>query len=455
MAKAKGVTVHCECGQSVPQNLWEDHLLAHEIQETKPSKNCSQMPEENGIGVREQAGNDEQVKMAEAESCIVHCQIDECGQSIPRILWEDHLLAHELREESLEKLPVTQEESTSALSAEEKLLQETDPPRNSSQEKCSDVGVEADNNDEQLQWTSMATLTFAASDVDHAECKICNQLIKIADISDHMIAHEFETLEEEEQPTDKKSESDQSESDTNATSVCAADPDMKEALSELFGTVKKDIGSIKVSELIKGVSEIKDEELDKVVDEVVDGMKDVGKDLKSYAEDGITVGSVCEVGFGLAKATTGLVKDLWKERKAKKQALVPQALSSPAIVAVSETLVHHISTLVRKYNIPENWLDQMCSDEHIREIARGMTDWKHIAYELDLKDTEIEEIDMERTVAVQRLKVLEMWKKKFYSEATYRRLLEVFLTIEKMEYAEKLCKLISLLSNTSSHARKL
>lgn len=168
------------------------------------------------------------------------------------------------------------------------------------------------------------TFTSTACDVDHAECKICNQSIKIADISDHMIAHEFETLEEEEQPTDKKSESDQSESDMNATGVCAADPDMKEAFSELFGTMKKDIeslkqeiGSIKVTELIKGVSEIKDEELEeamnKVVDEVVDGIKVLGKDLKSYAEDGITVGNVCEVGFGLAKAATGLVKDLWKE----------------------------------------------------------------------------------------------------------------------------------------------
>lgn len=245
---------------------------------------------------------------------------------------------------------------------------------------------------------------------------------------------------------------------------------MKEAFSELFGTMKKDIGSlkqeigsIKVTELIKGVSEIKDEELgeamDKVVDEVVDGIKVIGKDLKSYAEDGITVGNVCEVGFGLAKAATGLVKDLWKERKAKKQnsqALVPQKAMvalSPAI-AVSETLVYHISTLVRKYNIPENWLDQMCSDEHILEIARNMTDWKYIAYELMLSETEIKEIDMERTVTVQRLKALEMWKK-FSSCATYRKLLEVFFKIDKWEYAEKLCKLISLLSDTSSRARQL
>lgn len=84
-----------------------------------------------------------------------------------------------------------------------------------------------------------------------------------------------------------------------------------------------------------------------------------------------------------------------------------------------------------------------------------MTDWKYIAYELMLSETEIEEIDMERTVTVQRLKALEMWKKKFSSRATYRKLLEVFFKIDKWEYAEKLCKLISLLSDTSLRARQL
>jgi len=188
MAEAEDDIVHCECGQSVPQNLWEDHLLAHEIQETKPSRNCSQIPEKSGIDVRDQAGNDEQVKMAEAESCIVHCQIDGCGQSIPRILWEDHLLAHELREESFEKLPVTQEESTSVLSAEQKSLQETNPSRNSSQlqeEKCSHAGVQTDNNEQLQQTGKAATLTSTASDFqyDTELCEICNQSITIWQIS--------------------------------------------------------------------------------------------------------------------------------------------------------------------------------------------------------------------------------------------------------------------------------
>ena len=408
--------------------------------------------------------------MAEAEGGVVYCQIEECGQLIARNLWEDHLLAHELQAEPIEvpQILVTLEESASV---PEEVLQETmaNPSRSSCQiqkENNSEFREQTDNAKQLQSETNMATFTSAANDGDDAECKICNQSIRIADISDHMIAHEFESLEEEEQPTDGNSESDLNE--THATAVYAAGPDSKELkheLAEFAGSMKKDIGSLKVGEVVKGVSEVNREEL---MEEVVEGVSSVGeviqqgwKELKSDTEDGVTIGELCEVGFGFAKAATGYAKELWDERKAKKQALKKEmATLSPAMAAVSiasETLVHHISRLVRDLNIPEDWLDQMCSDEHILEIARYMTDWKHIAHELRLKETDIEEIEMERTVTMQRLKVLEKWKQRFYSHATYRKLLEVFFKIERLDYAYKLGRLLqcSLLPDTSSYARQL
>ena len=156
---------------------------------------------------------------------------------------------------------------------------------------------------------------------------------------------------------------------------------------------------VKILEVVEGLSELKDEDLDEVASAVVDAkkeFKELGSDIKDAFED-VTIEDVFKAGLGCAKAVSGLTKDWWNERKAKKQKF--QAMSSaqeptsmpPALTALSlasEALGPHISELVSKLNIPEDWLDQICSDEHILAIAEYLTDWKYLAHQLKLSETD-------------------------------------------------------------------
>lgn len=82
--------------------------------------------------------------------------------------------------------------------------------------------MQADNNKQLQQTGKAATLTSTASDCqyDTELCEICNQSITIADIWDHMIAHDLQYQEDEDQPmrtrTERKSESDLDESRTSS-----------------------------------------------------------------------------------------------------------------------------------------------------------------------------------------------------------------------------------------------
>ena len=235
---------------------------------------------------------------------------------------------------------------------------------------------------------------------------------------------------------------------------------MRKELSEFAGSVKsglqdirQDMGHIKISEVVEGLSELKDEDLEEVALAVVDAkkeFKELGSDIKDAFED-VTIEDVFKAGLGCAKAISGLTKDWWNERKAKKQksqavisAQEPTSMP-PALTALSlasEALGPHISELVSKLNIPEDWLDQICSDEHLLAIAEHLTDWKYLAHQLRLSETDIEEIEMDRSITLQRLKVLQKWKQKFYFKATYRRLLEVFFTVKRSDYADLLGRLL-------------
>ena len=71
-----------------------------------------------------------------------------------------------------------------------------------------------------------------------------------------------------------------------------------------------------------------------------------------------------------------------------------------------------------------------------------MTNWKRFAQELHLSETDIEEIEMERKVENQRLKMLKKWKQKFYIHATYRTLLKIFFRIGREDCAYTLGTLL-------------
>ena len=101
--------------------------------------------------------------------------------------------------------------------------------------------------------------------------------------------------------------------------------------------------------------------------------------------------------------------------------------------------------ILTKTGAKEEDIDKMCSDEHIREIARNIEKWELIAEPLGLRDTHIEVIHKEHRddVEVQRVKCLKKWKKMFEFKATYRCLIEACLKCERAELAVSVCTLLS------------
>ena len=399
---------------------------------------------------------------------LIHCGLDGCGHSVSEDCWEDHLLAHQLSDvvDPFNESPVEEKSVETTLASEEVGTEaQCQNPRGQEQlpEKKDTLGEKADYNKEAT--CTSAVDANSSSDESDAECGICNQSVKIAHISDHMIAHELQAKEEEDQSAKPEGENDLG-NDLDEADVCRGqvpddiDSEMRKELSEVAGSVKsglqdirQEVGRVKILEVVEGLSELKDEDLDEVASAVVDAkkeFKELGSDIKDAFED-VTIEDVFKAGLGCAKAVSGLTKDWWNERKAKKQKF--QAMSSaqeptsmpPALTALSlasEALGPHISELVSKLNIPEDWLDQICSDEHILAIAEYLTDWKYLAHQLKLSETDIEEIEMDRPISMQRLKVLQKWKQKFYIKATYRRLLEVFFTVKRSDYAHLLGRLL-------------
>ena len=81
--------------------------------------------------------------------------------------------------------------------------------------------------------------------------------------------------------------------------------------------------------------------------------------------------------------------------------------------------------------IPERFLDQPCSDEHLCEIGIGITDWRAIAPHLNL--SQVDEEDIARFSGGERIGMLRRWQQKRGSSATYRSLAASFQKVKRAD----------------------
>ena len=75
------------------------------------------------------------------------------------------------------------------------------------------------------------------------------------------------------------------------------------------------------------------------------------------------------------------------------------------------------------YGVSPAALNRPCSDNHLRKLALSLTNWKEVAYFLELEETEIEEVEgwvNPDEVRAKSLKMLRKWRAKFGKQATYR-----------------------------------
>ena len=97
-------------------------------------------------------------------------------------------------------------------------------------------------------------------------------------------------------------------------------------------------------------------------------------------------------------------------------------------------------------------LDQSISDDHLCEIALFLTSWRRVAIYLELSESDLDAVEQEGTYEQdKRLKALQRWKGKFAFKATYRKLVEVLLSLAMADVAEKICLLLKGMSVIMSY----
>ena len=109
-----------------------------------------------------------------------------------------------------------------------------------------------------------------------------------------------------------------------------------------------------------------------------------------------------------------------------------------------------LEEILKEVSIHPEKLDNRISDDHLREIALFLTSWRTVASYLDL---DVDAIEQEgKSEQTMKLKALKIWKGKFGFRATYKKLVEVLLSLAMADVVEKVCHLLKGKSN-SNHIR--
>ena len=90
--------------------------------------------------------------------------------------------------------------------------------------------------------------------------------------------------------------------------------------------------------------------------------------------------------------------------------------------------------------VPERFLDQPCSDEHLREIGICIANWRAIAPHLNL--SRVDEEDIAALSGGKRIRMLRRWREKTGSRATYRSLATSFQKLERADLIDKIHTLL-------------
>ena len=106
--------------------------------------------------------------------------------------------------------------------------------------------------------------------------------------------------------------------------------------------------------------------------------------------------------------------------------------------------------ILREVGISEVVLERKCSDEHLKSISLFL-DWRSVAPHLGLSERDIEDIKSENTTeSERRLKVLQVWKRKYGYAATLKKLVVALLKVENTLDAEQVCRLLKTHTDTGT-----
>ena len=106
-----------------------------------------------------------------------------------------------------------------------------------------------------------------------------------------------------------------------------------------------------------------------------------------------------------------------------------------------------LEELLGQVGVHPEKLNNSISDDHLREIANFLTSWRKVVTYLELSENDLDDVEQEeRDEHMKKLNALQKWKGKFGFRATYRKLVEVLLSLAKADVAEKVCHLLKGIS---------
>ena len=97
--------------------------------------------------------------------------------------------------------------------------------------------------------------------------------------------------------------------------------------------------------------------------------------------------------------------------------------------------------LLARNNIEKSTMRQPIEDKHLREFSLSLDAWERLARHLGIPNTDIRSIKSQGDEEEQRDRMLECWKQRCGSGATYEELVKVLLRLNRTDLAEKAASL--------------
>ena len=97
--------------------------------------------------------------------------------------------------------------------------------------------------------------------------------------------------------------------------------------------------------------------------------------------------------------------------------------------------------LLAHYNVNSSLMEQTFSDDHLIEFSSKLDEWEKLSLSLKIPSSEIEDIKSQGGKGMKGIRLLQCWKQRYGSKATYKTLVEALVQIGRIDLAEKVITL--------------
>ena len=106
--------------------------------------------------------------------------------------------------------------------------------------------------------------------------------------------------------------------------------------------------------------------------------------------------------------------------------------------------------LLVQHGLEKSIMRQTLSDEHLRQFSLSLDTWEKLARFLRMTSPDITNIKNQGDVDEQKIRMLETWKQRHGSKATYEAMVKALLQISRIDLAEKVITLTQSLKDITT-----